>query len=80
MRDARVGGTNVGQKWRVTGITAGDTPPAPARVGLEFWLEIPQDNGPNQYHSLVPDTFDPVLARQLGQHLIDMADYAEDMP
>lgn len=84
MRDARVGGTNVGQKWRVTGITDNDsdTPGAPARVGLEVWLEVVQglSNGETQKvweREIL--SFDPDLARTLGEQLIEMANYAEDM-
>lgn len=81
--EVRVGGTNVGQRWRVTGFQAGDRsslPSAIAMVALEFWLEgghsltYHQDLG---VLALSPLSFDPALARSLGEHLIEMADHAE---
>lgn len=72
--EVRVDGTNVGQRWRVTGFTPEDTPPAPARVMFEVWLEIEGERTNWNYQSL---SFDPELARRLGQQMIEMADHAE---
>lgn len=74
--DLRVGGTGKGQTWRVTGIRPDDTPPAPARVGLEFWLEYETRNG-RRYDRQIK-SFDPSLARLLACHLNEMADHAEE--
>lgn len=74
--DRRVGGTEVGQTWRATGIRLDDTPPAPARVVLEFWLEYKTRNG-RRYDRQIK-SFDPPLARLLAQHLNEMSDYAEE--
>jgi hypothetical protein len=81
--ESKVGGTNVGQKWRVSGFRAGDRPHLEggdvALVGLEFWIEMQPDEGPTTYKYLLPSTMDPVLARELGQHLIEMANHAEGL-
>jgi hypothetical protein len=76
--EARVGGTNVGQKWRVTGLTVDDTPGMVARVQMEFYVEYEMKNGLTGYERLMPNTLDPALARELGQHLIEMANHAEE--
>jgi hypothetical protein len=76
MEACRVDGTNVGQRWRVTGFQAGDRSfPAGdmCMVALEFWL------GEQMFYPL-PLTFDPELARTLGEHLIEMADHAQEVP
>lgn len=79
MRDARVHGTGMGQNWRVTGFQAGDPPGRPPCVQVEFWIgESPWDNGATRYRPLVPDSFDPDLARLLAKHLVEMADHAEE--
>jgi hypothetical protein len=77
--DVRVGGTNVGQKWRVTGVQDGDTPPSPQRVMLEVWLEVVQplsDGTTQKVWEKEILSFDPELARELGEHLIEMANHA----
>jgi hypothetical protein len=71
--EVRVDGTNVGQRWRVTGIREGDTG-GPKRVMLEFWVEF--ESGEHVPVHL-PLSFDPELARRLGGYLIEMADHAE---
>lgn len=62
---------NGGQAWKVRGLpeTPGKHGMA-ARVTLEFWLGD---------EKLLPGTlsFDPAFARQLAQHLIEMADHSE---
>lgn len=77
--EVRTGGTNVGQKWRVTGIPDGERPDSlgesPPLVGLEFWVEY-EDEGDRRYGHEIR-TFDPELARELGRSLIAMADHAE---
>jgi hypothetical protein len=76
--EAQVGGTEVGQKWRVTGIKEGERPDglgeSPALVCLEFWTEY---EGREYGHDL--KTFDPELARLLGHHLVLMANYADGL-
>lgn len=74
--DTRVGGTEKGQTWRVTGVRPSDTPPAPERVILEFWLEYETRNG-RRYDRQIK-SFDPLLARLLANHLNEMADHAEE--
>lgn len=76
--DSRVFSTKMGQNWRVTGITAGDSPGAPPHVRVEFWLGEPDGNQAMVYHRLVPDSLDPPLARLLAKHLNEMADHAEE--
>lgn len=77
--DDRSFSTKMGQHWRVTGFKAGDPPGELACVQVEFWLEFPQESGPVQYRgSLIPDSFDPPLARLLAKHLNEMADHAEE--
>ena len=76
--EARVFGTGYGQNWRVTGFKADDPPGRPACVQLEFWIGQTQDNGTTRYRPLVPDSFDPDLARLLAKHLNEMADHAEE--
>lgn len=76
--EVRVGGTERGQKWRVTGFQVGDVSPSDghtAMVVLEFWVEYDGEHG-RQYGREVK-TFDPELARELGRSLIAMADHAE---
>lgn len=62
---------NGGQAWKVRGLpeTPGEHGMA-ARVTLEFWAGD---------EKIFPDalSFDPDFARQLAQHLIEMADHAE---
>lgn len=73
--ETRVFGTGLGQNWRVTGLRAGDPlPDYPPHVRLEFWIGGP-DRG---WRYQGPDSLDPDLARLLGQHLIEMADHAEE--
>lgn len=74
--DSQVGGTEKGQTWRVTGVRPDGTPPAPARVVLEFWLEYEGRNG-RRYDRQIK-SFDPLLARLLANHLNEMADHAEE--
>lgn len=79
--DMRVGETSARQYWRVTGVAASDTPPAPQRVTLEVWVEIVQSlsNGKTQKKwEREVLSLDPSLARKLGGHLIEMADHAEE--
>lgn len=79
--EVRVGGTEAGQRWRVTGIKNGERPDSlgksPAMVGLEFWTEYEDESGRRYDHIL--RTFDPELALQLGRQLLDMADHADGL-
>lgn len=82
--DSRVGSTNVGQHWRVTGVREGDAPagvPLPKHVILETWLKVDVETSDGKvrkdWHREIL-SFDPDYARQVGQHLIDLANHAEE--
>lgn len=71
--DARVGGAPE-EPWRISGFKTEDPKGSPDHptVGIEFWV------GRQKYHVAVP--ISAAAARMVGQAMIDMADYAEDMP
>lgn len=79
--DSRVGGTGLGQNWRISGIQQGDPDyidnRGVPRVAVEFWLTVPTSIPGVRTYPRFPATLDPELARELGQQLIEMADYAE---
>lgn len=76
--DARVSNEDDWPTWRVTGFRRDER----NNVGLhgrmvaaEFWVDIPESKGT---HYAIPGGFSPDGARRLAQHLIEMADYAEE--
>jgi hypothetical protein len=82
--EVRTGSTNADQYWRVTGIQEGDAPSGvalPKHVVLEAWVkvELHGSNGKTykDWHREIL-SFDPDYARQVGQHLIDLANHAEE--